>query len=82
MRVVYLTALAAVLTAALAAPAAAQLIGMANPASTLCVATGGELVISDSAQGQSGTCLYDGGLAIEEWSLYRLFSGAAWLSAF
>ncbi|KHK03312.1 putative hemolysin [Desulfovibrio sp. TomC] len=82
MRVVYLAVLVVVLTTALAAPAAAQLIGMANPASTLCVATGGELVISDSAQGQSGVCIYDGGLAIEEWSLYRLFSGATWLSGF
>ena len=82
MRVVYLAILAAVLTAALAAPAAAQLIGMANPASTFCVATGGELVISDSARGQSGICIYDGGLAIEEWSLYRLFSAATWLSDF
>lgn len=71
-------ALALVLTAAAAAPARAQLIGMANPASTLCLSTGGQLVISDGAGGQSGTCVFDSGLAIDEWSLYHLLT--AWFS--
>jgi putative hemolysin len=70
-------ALALILTAAVAAPARAQLIGMANPASTLCLSTGGQLVISDGAGGQSGTCAFDNGLAIDEWSLYHLLS--AWI---
>lgn len=82
MRVVHAAVLAAVMTVALAAPAAAQLVGLANPASTFCVATGGELVISDSASGQTGICLYSGGLAIEEWTLYRLFTGTGWLLDF
>lgn len=64
------------------APAPAQLIGMPNPASTFCVATGGELVIGDTPAGQTGTCVYAGGLAVEEWSLYHLFSGFFPLSAF
>ena len=70
-------ALALILTAAVAAPARAQRIGMANPASTLCLSTGGQLVISDGAGGQSGTCVFDSGLAIDEWSLYHLLS--AWI---
>ena len=70
-------ALALILTAATAAPARAQLIGLANPASTLCLSTGGQLVISDGAGGQSGTCVFDSGLAIDEWSLYQLLS--AWI---
>lgn len=70
-------ALALILTAAVAAPARAQLIGMANPASTLCLSTGGQLVISDGAGGQSGTCVFDSGLAIDEWSLHHLLS--AWI---
>lgn len=74
--------LAVVLVLCAVAPASAQLIGMANPASTFCVATGGELVIGDTAAGQVGACLYPGGLAMEEWSLYRLFSGFSILSAF
>ncbi|OLN27546.1 hypothetical protein DVDV_2049 [Desulfovibrio sp. DV] len=82
MRVVSSAVMTAVLAAALAAPAAAQLVGLANPASTFCVATGGELVIGDSASGQTGTCLYAGGLAIEEWTLYRLVTGAAWFPDF
>lgn len=70
-------ALALILTAALAAPARAQLVGLANPASTLCLSTGGKLVISDGAAGQSGTCVFGSGLAIDEWSLYHLLS--AWI---
>ncbi|MFP5258438.1 MAG: DUF333 domain-containing protein [Acidobacteriota bacterium] len=69
-------------TCCAAAPASAQMIGLANPASTFCVATGGELVIGDTPAGQTGTCVYAGSLAIEEWSLYRLFSGFSLLSAF
>jgi len=65
-----------------AAPAPAQLVGLANPASTFCVATGGELVIGDTPAGQTGTCIYAGVLAIDEWSLYNLFSGYSLLSAF
>lgn len=65
------------LVVAMAAPALAQLVGMANPASTLCLATGGQLVISDGQGGQSGTCFFDSGLAIDEWSLYHLIS--AWI---
>jgi putative hemolysin len=76
MRALATFALALTLLAATAAPAPAQLIGMANPASTLCVATGGELIISDTATGQVGTCVYGGGLAIEEWTLFHLLS--AW----
>lgn len=75
-------AFAVVMTCRAAAPASAQLIGMANPASTFCLATGGELVIGDTPAGQTGTCVYAGGLAVEEWSLYRLFSGFFPLSAF
>ena len=70
-------ALALILTAALAAPARAQLVGLANPASTLCLSTGGQLVIGDGAAGQSGTCVFGSGLAIDEWSLYHLLS--AWI---
>ena len=57
------------------APAAAQMIGMPNPASTFCVNTGGTLVISDTGSGEVGTCVYDSGMAVDEWALYRLFSG-------
>lgn len=64
------------------APAAAQRIGLANPASTFCAAAGGELVISDTSGGQVGACVFVGGLAIEEWSLLRLFSGFSVLSEF
>jgi putative hemolysin len=82
MRVIRTALLATVLTLSLTAPGQAQLIGMANPASTFCVATGGELVISDSASGQTGICVYGNGAAIEEWTLYRLFSGFSWLLDF
>ena len=70
-------ALALILTVAVAAPAQSQLIGMANPASTLCLSTGGQPVIGDGPGGQSGTCVFAGGLAIDEWSLYHLLS--AWI---
>ncbi|WP_300162975.1 DUF333 domain-containing protein [Solidesulfovibrio sp.] len=36
---------------------------------------GGRLAVSDTGTGQVGTCVYDGGLAVDEWALYRLFSG-------
>jgi len=64
------------------APASAQLVGLPNPASSFCAATGGEVVISDGPAGQSGICQYASGLAVEEWSLYRLFAGFDLLSAF
>ena len=50
-------------------------LALFTPASSFCVNTGGTLVISDTGSGEVGTCVYDSGLAVDEWSLYRLFSG-------
>ena len=60
---------------ACACPAAqAQRVGMPNPASTFCVESGGTLVIGDTGSGEVGTCVYAGGLAVDEWALYRFLS--------
>lgn len=55
-------------------PAGAQMIGLPNPASTFCVSTGGTLVITDTGAGETGTCVYDSGLAVDEWALFNFFS--------
>jgi len=76
------TATVVLLNLWVATPAPAQLVGLPNPASSFCAATGGEVVITDGPAGQSGICQYATGLAMEEWSLYRLFAGFDLLSAF
>jgi hypothetical protein len=62
------------LLALTAVPAPAQVVGLPNPASTFCVEAGGTLVINDTATGQVGNCILPGGLAVDEWALYRFFS--------
>ncbi|HML62934.1 DUF333 domain-containing protein [Solidesulfovibrio sp.] len=57
--------------------ARAQPVGMPNPASTYCVESGGTLVIGETGSGEVGTCVYAGGLAVDEWALYRFFSPMA-----
>jgi putative hemolysin len=72
-RIVVFAALLALLSL-WSAPASAQLIGLPNPASTFCVETGGTLVIGNTGAGEVGNCVYDSGLAVDEWALYRFFS--------
>ena len=69
-----LTMLCGFLVCACPAAQAQQLIGMPNPASTFCVESGGSLVIGDTGSGEVGTCVYENGLAVDEWALYRFFS--------
>lgn len=46
-------------------------VGIANPASTNCVALGGRLEIVDGADGQFGLCHLPDGRVCEEWALFR-----------
>ncbi|WP_394391861.1 putative hemolysin [Shewanella woodyi] len=45
--------------------------GMENPASSYCLALGGELTIETGLDGQIGICHLPSGESVEEWSLYR-----------
>ncbi|WP_428560496.1 MAG: putative hemolysin [Solidesulfovibrio sp. DCME] len=73
-RLLILAAILSVL-AATATSAPAQMVGLPNPASTFCVDTGGTLVITNTGTGEVGNCVYGSGLAVDEWALYRFFSG-------
>jgi putative hemolysin len=50
---------------------AADKVGLANPASTYCIAQGGSLDIQTEDAGQVGYCTLPDGQRIEEWQLYR-----------
>jgi len=45
--------------------------GIANPASTNCIAIGGTLELVESAEGQTGYCHLNDGRVCEEWALFR-----------
>lgn len=44
---------------------------IANPASTYCADTGGEVIIEDAPEGQTGYCLTADGDYCEEWAYFR-----------
>jgi putative hemolysin len=46
-------------------------IGMANPASTFCIESGGTLEIVETPEGQIGNCTLPNGTVCEEWALFR-----------
>ncbi|MBI1492620.1 putative hemolysin [Halocynthiibacter styelae] len=46
-------------------------VGLANPASVYCSEQGGEVVIRNTEEGQTGDCHLPGGRVIEEWEFYR-----------
>jgi putative hemolysin len=46
--------------------------GLANPASEYCEEQGGQLEISEDAEGdQTGSCVFPDGSSCEEWAFYR-----------
>lgn len=49
----------------------APLVDMANPASVHCGSVGGETVIKDGPEGQTGYCRLPDGQLVDEWALYR-----------
>lgn len=62
----------AVSAAGAQAPAATPQPALANPASTNCIAKGGQLVIeTNGAGGQFGVCLFPDNLQCEEWAMLR-----------
>lgn len=50
---------------------AGQLVGIANPASTNCIANGGRLEIRKNKNGEYGVCLFEDNRQCEEWALMR-----------
>ena len=46
-------------------------VGMPNPASVYCAEQGGESVIRDTPEGQTGDCHLPDGRVVDEWDLYR-----------
>lgn len=46
-------------------------LNMTNPASSYCIAQGGQSEIVGTPQGEVGYCLLPSGERVEEWSLYR-----------
>lgn len=48
-----------------------QPIGMANPASTHCIALGGSSVLRETPAGQVRDCHLPDGRVVEEWELFR-----------
>ena len=46
-------------------------LDMATPASVYCGSIGGETVIQDGPQGQTGYCRLPNGQLVDEWALYR-----------
>jgi hypothetical protein len=56
-----------------AAPApTSPMVGLANPASTACIAAGGKLrIVEDLSGGQVGICTRKDGRQCEEWALFR-----------
>ncbi|MEC7762309.1 MAG: DUF333 domain-containing protein [Pseudomonadota bacterium] len=70
-KLVFLTPLPVALTACMASEPAAPLVDMANPASVHCGSLGGETVIQDGPDGQTGYCRMPNGQLVDEWALYR-----------
>ena len=66
-----LTLLAACAQTTSDAPAPAQAVGMANPASVHCGKIGGVSEIRTGPAGQYGMCKLPDGKVCEEWALYR-----------
>ena len=51
--------------------AANQPVGLANPAATFCVESGGTYEIVDGAEGQSGICTLPDGTKKDAWEYFR-----------
>jgi putative hemolysin len=51
--------------------AAAQAVGLANPASVFCIEQGGTLELRNTMEGSVGYCHLPDGTVIEEWELFR-----------
>lgn len=72
-----LTAPPLILTAILAAAcqpepeATPPSVGLANPASTYCVQSGGRSEIRSNSEGQRGVCVLPDGSEVDEWEYYR-----------
>lgn len=46
-------------------------IGIANPASTFCIESGGTLELVETPEGQMGNCTLPNGTVCDEWALFR-----------
>ncbi|MFZ5425866.1 MAG: DUF333 domain-containing protein [Thermodesulfobacteriota bacterium] len=56
------------------AQTASDPVGLANPASVICAQCGGSVLVVPTPQGETGWCLFPGGVVFEEWSFWRLFN--------